>query len=281
MLRFAKMNGTGNSILVLDARGDVPAITGEIARELCRGDLAFDQMMVLRDPPHRGFDAAVSIFNTDGSPAGACGNGSRCVAWFMAETGSGDTLTLDVDGNTVTCRRDGPLDFTLDMGHPRLDWRDIPLADNVDTLAVELGTILDETGLEAPVAVSMGNPHAVFIVPDAAAVALAEFGPLFEHNPMFPDRANISFAQVVSPDRIVLRVWERGAGATLACGTAACAALVATARRRLTGRQARVTLPGGDLEIAWRDDDHVMLSGAVALEHRGRLDPITGTVAPW
>lgn len=285
MLPYAKMNGIGNSILVVDERGHLSIVTADMARDLGRGALAFEQMMVLSDPAGSsagsGFDAAVRIFNSDGSRAGACGNGTRCVAWFMGETGSGDALRLDIDGTAVLCRRDGPLCFTVDMGVPQLDWRDVPLREPADTLAVDLGAILAETGLGAPVAVGMGNPHAVFIVPDAAAIDLATLGPRFERHPMFPDRANISFAEILSADRILLRVWERGAGPTLACGSAACASLVAAARRGLTARQARIILLGGELTVAWRADDHVLMSGPVALEHRGRLDPATGETRPW
>ena len=280
MLPFAKMNGAGNSILVVDERGRTPALTGEAARRLCRGPLAFEQMMVLSDGAP-GVDAAVRIFNTDGSRAGACGNGTRCVAWFIGETGGGTALALDVAGTAVSCRRDGPLVFTVDMGSPRFGWRDIPLAGPADTLRVDLGAALAGTGLDAPAAVSMGNPHLVFFVADAAAIDLARLGPRFERHPMLPDRANVSFAEVRGPGDILLRVWERGAGATLACGSAACATLVSAARRGLTGCAARLALPGGDLDIAWRDDDHVMMTGPVALEHRGRLDPETGAVSPW
>ena len=280
MLPFAKMNGAGNSILVVDERGRTPALTGEAARRLCRGPLAFEQMMVLSDGAP-GIDAAVRIFNTDGSRAGACGNGTRCVAWFIGETGGGTALALDVAGTAVSCRRDGPLVFTVDMGSPRFGWRDIPLAGPADTLRVDIGAALAGTGLDAPAAVSMGNPHLVFFVADTAAIDLARLGPRFERHPILPDRANVSFAQVRGPGDILLRVWERGAGATLACGSAACATLVSAARRGLTGRDARLALPGGDLGIAWRDDDHVMMTGPVALEHRGRLDPETGAVSPW
>ncbi len=286
MLPFAKMNGAGNSILVVDERGRTPALTGAMARDLCRGPLAFEQMMILSDSPVHGVDADVRIFNTDGSPAGACGNGTRCVAWFIdegrtAETGAGQVLNLDLCGTAVTCRRDGPLTFTVDMGPPHCGWRDIPLREAADTLQLDLGEALIDTGLTAPAAVSMGNPHVVFFVPDAAAIDLPELGPRFERHPMFPDRANVSFAEVRAPDDILLRVWERGAGATLACGSAACATLVAAALRGLTGRNAGVTLPGGRLGIDWREDGHVMMTGPVALEHRGRLDPRTGVVAPW
>ena len=281
MLPFAKMNGIGNSILVVDERGRTPVMTGETASGLGTGDLAFEQMMVLSDPDRAGFDASVRIFNQDGSRAGACGNGTRCVAWFLSETGSGDRVTLDIDGVSIACRRNGPVTFTVDMGTPRLDWRDIPLRQCVDTLAVDLGPILEEAGMERPVAVGMGNPHAVFFVPDAASVDLPVWGPRFERHPMFPDRANISFAEVQAADRIVLRVWERGAGPTLACGSASCATLVAAARRGLSGRYARIALPGGVLDLMWREDDHVLMTGPVTLEHRGRLDPSTGHRGSW
>ncbi len=286
MLPYAKMNGAGNSILVVDERGRAPEMTGDMARDLCRGPLAFEQMMILSDATTPGVDAAVRIFNTDGSPAGACGNGTRCVAWFIdegrtAETGAGRVLALDVCGTAVTCRRDGPLDFTVDMGRPSFDWRDIPLREAADTLELNLGEALAGTGLAPPAAVSMGNPHVVFFVPDAAAIDLPALGSRFERHLMFPDRANVSFAEVRGPGDILLRVWERGAGATLACGSAACATLAAAARRGLTGRSASVTLPGGTLGIAWEANGHIMMSGPVALEHRGRLDPRTGDVAPW
>ena len=281
MLPFAKMNGAGNSILVVDERGRTPALTGPMARALCRGPLAFEQMMVLSDPASPGVDAAVRIFNTDGSRAGACGNGTRCVGWFMAETGAGPDVSLDVDGTAVSCHRDGPLAFTVDMGAPHFGWRDIPLREAADTLQVDLGDALDGTGLQAPAAVSMGNPHLVFFVADAAAIDLPALGPRFERHPMLPDRANVSFAEVRGQDEIVLRVWERGAGATLACGSAACATLAAAALRGLTRRTAQVHLPGGVLRIAWRADGHIVMTGPVALEHRGRLDPATGAIAPW
>ena len=281
MLPFAKMNGIGNSILVVDERGRTPSMTGAMARRLSAGDLAFEQMMVLSDAARPGFDAAVRIFNQDGSRAGACGNGTRCLAWFMGETGSPDRLTLDIDGTAISCSREGPVTFTVDMGTPGLDWQDIPLRQVADTLAVDLGPILDEAGLQRPVAVSIGNPHAVFFVPHVAAVDLPLWGPRLERHPMFPDRANISFAEVQATDRVALRVWERGAGPTLACGSAACATLVAASRRGLAGRHARVALPGGDLEMAWREDGHVLMTGPVALEHRGHLEPSTGDRTSW
>ncbi len=270
-LPFAKMNGIGNSILVVDERGLPPAVTGDMAREIARGHLAFDQMMVLSDSTRPDRDAFVRIYNTDGSRAGACGNGTRCVAWHMLQEQDRDSLNLDIDGTDVSCRRESPTVFTVDMGLPRFLWQEIPLREAADTMAVPLGAILTEFGLRAPAAVSMGNPHAIFFVPDAAAVDLHRFGPRLEHDPMFPERANISFAEVRSRDSIVLRVWERGVGPTLACGSAACATLVAAARLGKTDRRATVILPGGELTIAWLPDDHVSMTGPVELEETGLL----------
>ena len=270
-LPFAKMNGAGKSILVVDERGRPPSITGDAARRIGQGRLGFDQMMVVSDAGRPGVDAAVRIYNSDGSRAGACGNGTRCVAWYLLQNDDRATLTLDIDGTEVLCRRDAATMFTVDMGVPRFDWRDIPLRETADTQAVPLGAILTELGLEAPAAVSMGNPHAIFFVPDASGIDLAAVGPRLEHHPMFPDRANISFAEVQGRHRILLRVWERGAGATRACGSAACATLVAAVRRGLTERNATVSLPGGDLILAWRDDGHVLMTGPVELEEQGEL----------
>ena len=273
MLPFAKMNGAGNAILVVDERGHVPVVTGEMARLTGAGRLGFDQMMVLSDAARPGVDATVRIYNTDGSRAGACGNGTRCVAWVMLETSDADRVVVDVDGQDLPCRRHSPTTFTVDMGPPRLDWRDIPLREAADTRAVDLGPDLRRFGLQPPMAVSMGNPHAVFFVPSARDIDLAQAGAHFEHHSMFPDRANIGFAEVEARDRILLRVWERGAGATLACGSAACAALVAAARSGRTVRHAEIELPGGTLTVEWREaDDHVLMTGPVELEERGSLE---------
>ncbi len=267
---FAKMNGAGNSILVVDERGIGPVMSGEVARRIAEQKIGFDQMMVIGDATISGLDAAVRIFNTDGSRAGACGNGTRCVAWMMLEGQTQTTLRLDVEGTDVVCTRLSDQAFTVDMGSPRFGWRDIPLREPLDTGAVPMGEVLTELALEPPVAVSMGNPHAVFFVPDATTIDLVGHGRRLEHHPLFPDRANISFAQVLDRETIRLRVWERGAGVTLACGSAACATLVAASRRGLTGRRATLCLPGGDLHIDWRkDDDHVLMTGPVELERRG------------
>ena len=273
---FWKMNGAGNEIVVVDLRRSRHVVTAAEARAIAAADGShFDQLMVLHAPVTTGTDAFIRIYNTDGSEAGACGNGTRCVAWVLTEGTGRDSLVVETKAGLLVCRRLGPAVFSVDMGEPKFDWRDIPLAEEFrDTRAIELqiGPI-DAPILHSPSAVSMGNPHAVFWVEDPYSYDLAKIGPLLEHHPIFPDRANISLAAVKAPDHIVLWVWERGAGITRACGTAACAALVSAARTRRTGRSARISLPGGDLTIDWRDDNHVIMSGPTELEHRGQFDP--------
>lgn len=280
--RFLKMNGLGNEIVVLDLRGSGHRVRPEEARAIAAEPFSrFDQLMVVHDARLDGVDADLRIYNTDGSEAGACGNGTRCVAWALvhdAEMGdeSRTALALRTKAGLLPVTVDGPWRFTVDMGAPKLAWQDIPLRDPFpDTRYIELqiGPI-DDPILHSPAAVSMGNPHAVFFVDDVDAYDLARIGPMLENHPIFPDRANISLAHVVSDRRIRLRVWERGVGLTQACGSAACAALVAAARKKMTGREAVVALPGGELTIRWREsDDHVLMTGPVELEHEGRFDP--------
>jgi diaminopimelate epimerase len=280
--RFLKMNGLGNEIVVLDLRGTAHRVTAEEARAIA-GDprSRFDQLMVLHDARLDGVDALVKIYNTDGSEAGACGNGTRCVAWAMMDDpqmggGAKEGLTLLTKGGVVSVKREGPLSFTVDMGEPKLRWEDIPLRDPFpDTRYIELqiGPI-DAPILHSPAAVNMGNPHAIFFVDDVNAYNLGRIGPMLENHPVFPDRANISLAQVRSRAHIVLRVWERGAGLTRACGTAACAATVAAIRKKLTDRTVRVSLPGGDLDITWHEGSgRVTMTGPVELEWEGTLAP--------
>lgn len=280
--RFLKMNGLGNEITVLDLRGTKARVTPAEARAVAADPRSrFDQLMVLHDAVTPGTDAFLRIYNTDGSESGACGNGTRCVAWAMTvdpvmARPHGDTLTLETKAGLLPVRRVDERVFTVDMGLPRLRWDEIPLRDPFqDTRAIELqiGPI-DAPILHTPSAVNMGNPHAIFWVADVDAYDLGRFGPLLENHPIFPERANISLAAIRSPEHIALRVWERGVGLTRACGSAACAALVAAARKRLTGRRATVTLPGGDLLIEWRErDDHVLMTGPVELEHEGTFPP--------
>jgi diaminopimelate epimerase len=280
--RFLKMNGLGNEITVLDLRGTSSRVSAAEARAIAAQPRSrFDQLMVLHDPVTPGTDAYLRIYNTDGSESGACGNGTRCVAWAMLDDpvmgrSAGPSLLLETKAGLLPVSRIDDVTFTVDMGAPRFAWHEIPLRDPFqDTRSIELqiGPI-DAPVLHTPSAVNMGNPHAVFWVDDVAAYDLEKFGPLLENHPIFPERANISLAEVKSPEHIALRVWERGAGITRACGSGACAALVAAARKRLTGRRARVTLPGGDLVIEWRErDDHVLMTGPVEREHEGTLAP--------
>jgi diaminopimelate epimerase len=280
--RFLKMNGLGNEITILDLRGSNLRVTPEEARAIAADPRSrFDQLMVLHDPVSPGTDAYLRIYNTDGSESGACGNGTRCIAYAMLSDPvmsrpAGKSLLLQTKAGLLPTWRVSERVFTVDMGAPRLRWNEIPLRDPFqDTRSIELqiGPI-DAPILHTPSAVNMGNPHAIFFVDDIEAYDLARIGPLLESHPIFPERANISLARVVGPDRILLKVWERGAGLTRACGSAACAAVVAGARKRLTARQATVSLPGGDLSIEWREsDDHVLMTGPVEVEWDGILEP--------
>jgi diaminopimelate epimerase len=275
---FLKMNGLGNEIVVVDMRREAGAVSPAEARAAAQpGGATYDQLMTLHAPRTPGTDAYVRIYNNDGSEAGACGNGMRCIADVLfKETGKG-ALTFETQAGLLNCwKGETPLVSTVDMGKPRFAWNEIPLAEEFrDTRAIELqiGPI-DKPILHSPSALSMGNPHAIFWVDDVDAYDLGKIGPLLENHPLFPERANISLAQVKSREHIVIRTWERGAGLTKACGSAACAAAVAAARLRRTGRQVTVTLPGGDLAIEWRErDDHVLMTGPVAYEYEGKFDP--------
>lgn len=272
--RAAKMNGAGNEIVVLDLRGGGD-ISSEQARAIYRTPgFAFDQLMALFDPVHADTAAFMRIYNNDGSQSGACGNGTRCVAYYLTRDDDRRDLRLETQAGILDCRREGEFVFRVDMGEPRFGWRDIPLAYEVaDTAKVDLTTAAIAADLGPASLVSMGNPHAVFFVSDPAGHDLAEIGPILEYHPIFPERANISLAHVAAADHIVLRVWERGAGLTKACGSAACASVAAAARAGLSARRARVSLPGGDLTIHWREaDNRVEMTGPVELEHETRLD---------
>lgn len=279
--RFLKMNGLGNEIVVVDLRGSTQRVGAEEARATAADPRSrFDQLMALHDPRTPGTDAYLRIYNTDGSEAGACGNGTRCVAWAMLDDPvmarpSDGRLVLETSAGLLPVSRVAADTFTVDMGAPRLRWDEIPLRDPFpDTRAIELSAGPPGARLSSPSCVNMGNPHAIFWVDDPTAYDLAAIGPLLEGHPIFPDRANISLAHVADPEHIQLRVWERGAGLTRACGSAACAALVAGVRKGLTRRKATVGLPGGDLLIEWRAaDDHVLMTGPVELEWEGTLPP--------
>jgi diaminopimelate epimerase len=273
---FVKMNGLGNEILVLDLRRDPVAVKPEEARALARPDvLPYDQIMALYPAKTPGTEAYVRIYNNDGSEAGACGNGMRCVAQLVANESGKDVLNFETKAGLSSCRIDAPNTVTVDMGAPRFGWQEIPLAEEFrDTRHIELqiGPI-DAPVLHSPSAVNVGNPHAIFWVDDVNAYDLARLGPLLENHPIFPERANISLCTVAARDHLIVRTWERGAGLTKACGSAACASAVAAVRLKLADRKARVTLPGGDLQIEWRErDDHILMTGPVELEFSGKLD---------
>jgi diaminopimelate epimerase len=274
---FVKMNGIGNEIVVVDMRARGGTIKPEEARAAAApGGAPYDQLMALYPSRTPGTDAFIRIYNNDGSEAGACGNGMRCVADLVAKESGKDALTFETTAGILNCWKNADGLFTVDMGVPRFKWNEIPLAEEFrDTRAIELqiGPI-DNPVLHSPSVVSMGNPHAIFWVDDVNAYDLARFGPLLENHPIFPERANITLAHIVARDHIVIRTWERGAGLTKACGSAACAAAVAAARLRRTGRKMKVSLPGGELTIEWREkDDHVLMTGPVEFEFKGRFDP--------
>ncbi len=272
---FVKMNGIGNEIVVLDLRADPAPVTEADARAIARPEaVPFDQLLALYPPKTPGTEAFVKIYNSDGSEAGACGNGMRCIAALAAKQSGKDALAFETAAGLILCEVKGGT-ITADMGKPRFAWNEIPLAEEFrDTRMIELqiGPI-DAPILHSPSAVNMGNPHAIFWVDDVNAYDLARAGPMLENHPIFPERANISLAQVKDKDHLLLRTWERGAGLTRACGSAACAAAVSAARTKRTGRKVKVSLPGGDLMIEWRaSDDHVLMTGPVETEFEGRLN---------
>ena len=261
---FVKMHGLGNDFVVLDARTHgLPPITERIAAALAdrKTGIGCDQLIVIE--PASAADFRMRIFNADGSEAAACGNATRAVGLLHGGPARIETLA----GILATTPADGGI--AVDMGPPRFDWDTIPLAYAMDTLHMPVGW--DE--LEDPAGVNMGNPHAVFFVPDCGAVPLTSLGPLIEHDPLFPERVNVGVATVVDRATIRLRVWERGVGETRACGTGACAAAVAAMRRGLTERRVTVRLQGGDLVIAWREDGHVEMTGGATVSFRGEFDP--------
>lgn len=267
MTEFFKMHGLGNDFVVLDARRQSGPLSPQLAAALAdrRTGIGCDQIMVLRPPAGSG-DLFLEMINADGSPAGACGNGTRCVAdLLMTETGR-DQIAIETVSGLLTAWRAGD-QISVDMGPPRFGWQDIPLSREMDTSAVPLAA--------APVpaiCVSMGNPHAVLFVDDAEAVNIAELGPQLEQDPLFPERANIEFAHIIAPDRIRMRVWERGAGITRACGSGACATAVAAVRAGLAGRQVELVLDGGVLGLEWTAGDRVIMTGPSELVSRGHLE---------
>ena len=268
--RFTKMHGLGNDFVILDGRRDAVVFDAAGARAIANRHtgVGCDQVILIELPQDARADAFMRIHNADGGEVAACGNATRCVAdILMAENGR-DCVRIQTLAGVLDASRMEDTRVTVDMGLPGLAWNEIPLATDQDTLSLDIAA----GPLKQPVAVGMGNPHAVFFVDDAETIDLAELGPALEHDPIFPERANIGVAQLSDENQLRLRVWERGAGVTLACGTGACAAAVAAHRRGLTGRKVTVTLDGGALEIDWRDDGHVMMTGPVATSFTGEIN---------
>jgi diaminopimelate epimerase len=274
---FLKMNGLGNDFVVVEARSAPFAPSAEAVRAIAdrASGIGCDQLIAI-EPPNpegkgEGVDARVRFWNSDGEEISACGNGTRCVGWLLMQASGQDQAVIETKAGRLIASRAGERLVSVDMGKPGLDWAEIPLAKLQDTVALDV-KLSDEPALATPPGcVSMGNPHVVFFVDDIEAAPIATAGPAIEHDPLFPEQVNVGFAQVLARDRIRLRVWERGAGLTKACGTGACAALVAAARRDLTDRTATLVLDGGELLIEWRDDDHVIMTGPAAVDFAGEL----------
>src|SRR6218665_2298987 len=283
-VEFARMNGLGNKILVVDIRGRKDAVTPQAAVALAADPATrFDQIMAIHDPRIAGTAAWIDILNCDGTKAQACGNGTRCVVQALASETGRKTFTFQTVAGILNAVEHEDGTISVDMGAPVFEWNRIPLSEEFhDTSRIELqiGPI-DNPVLHSPSTMSMGNPHAVFWVDrDPMSFDLERFGPLLENHPIFPEKANITLAQVTSNASMTTRTWERGAGLTLACGSAACSAGVSGARTGRTGRKVEITVASspnrGTLQIEWRDDDHVVMTGPAAWEWSGTLDPVTG-----
>ncbi len=267
---FLKMHGLGNDFVVLDARRGDLAVGIGAARALAdrRTGIGCDQLIVLEPPANPAAQLFMRIANPDGSEAEACGNASRCVSWLLGRETGERRVRIETAAGLLEAEIMADGQIAVDMGPARTGWREIPLARPMDTLRLDLA----QGPLAAPVGTNIGNPHATFFVDDAEAVDVAAMGPALEHHPLFPQRANIGVATVRDPRNIRLRVWERGAGITRACGSGACAAVVAAHRRGLAERRALVALDGGALEICWREDGHVIMTGPAALSFEGSFD---------
>ncbi|MCL6609660.1 MAG: diaminopimelate epimerase [Geminicoccaceae bacterium] len=266
-LPFTKMHGLGNDFVVIDAREQTLDLSPEAIQRLAdrRRGVGFDQLVAIA--PSERADARLLFFNADGSEAGACGNGTRCASWLLMLEGDREELVLETRAGTLKARRRPAGLVSVEMGAPRLDWREVPLAVACDTVEVPL----DHPELPRPACASMGNPHATFFVRDVETLDVARLGAELERHPIFPERANIGFATRLDRATLRLRVFERGAGLTPACGSGACAAMVAARRRGLVGDVATILLDGGPLEIAWDGEGPVVMTGPAAFVFEGRL----------
>ena len=274
MIAFTKMHGLGNDCVIIDARDGAIALSADRIRRIAdrRRGVGCDQLALLQPPRNGAADVFVRFFNSDGSESAACGNGARCIAARLMQANGSERITLETEAGLLPAHFGGDGLVAVDMGAPGLGWRDIPLARDVEPLRLDLSA----GPHDAPAAVGMGNPHCIFFVADADAVDLAALGPAVETNALFPERTNVEFVQVLDRGRLRLRVWERGAGITRACGSGACAAVVAAVRRRLCERKAEVVLDGGSLFIDWRADGHVLMRGPVATAFTGTIDDELG-----
>jgi diaminopimelate epimerase len=270
---FLKMNGLGNDFVVVETRSAPFEPSAAEVRAISNRDsgIGCDQLVLIGESATS--DAFVRFWNSDGVEIDACGNGSRCVGMLLMQASGRDEATFETRAGLLTAVKAGDGKVSVDMGEPGLRWDQIPLSEAMDTRGVELQVgPIDNPHLHTPGCVSMGNPHVVFFVPDADTAPVRQSGSLIEHHPLFPEGVNVGFAQVKARDKIRLRVWERGAGLTKACGTGACAALVAAHRRGLVDRKATLELDGGDLVIEWRaEDDHVIMTGPAVLDFAGTL----------
>jgi len=269
MMRYFKMNGCGNDFVIIDARsrGALPLSQAQ-ARAIADRDtgVGCDQVIAI-ERSMRG-DAFMRMWNRDGSDIDACGNATRCVAWLLMEEGGATSRRIETGAGMLYAERAGDKLITVDMGSPLLRWEEIPLARAMNTERLDFSA----GGYEAPGAANMGNPHVVFFVDDVSAVPLEALGPQIETDPLFPQRTNVEFAEIRSPEQMRLRVWERGTGVTKACGTGACAAVVAAHRQGRAGRKVEVLVDGGSLAIEWREgDDRVLMTGPIELENTGEL----------
>ena len=255
-LTFMKMHGLGNDFVVLDSRARAVSMTPALAQAI--GDrhrgVGFDQLALI-EASRDGADAHLVFYNSDGSTSAACGNATRCIARFLMDETGKTVLVLTTERGQLTARDAGNGLTSVNMGQPQLSWDEVPLVREMDTLELPIDG--------APTATGMGNPHCTFFVDDAESVDLATRGAEIEHHPLYPQRTNVQFASIIGPDHLRMRVWERGVGATLASGSSSCATAVAAARRGLTGRQVRIDLDGGRIEIDWREDG-VWMTGPTA-----------------
>ncbi len=269
---FIKMNGLGNDFVVVEARSAPFTPSEDEVRAICdrASGIGCDQLIAI-EPVERA-DAFMRIWNADGGEVSACGNAARCVAWLLTEASDFSKVVIETRAGPLFAERIGAEMVTVDMGKPGLDWTQIPLAEEMDTRGIELQVgPIDNPVMHTPGCVSMGNPHVVFFVPDAEAAPVDKVGPMIEHHRLFPERVNVGFCQIKSPSRMRLRVWERGAGLTKACGTGACAAVVAAHRRGLCARRVIVEMDGGELVVEWTIEDYVTMTGPTEVEYTGLL----------